>query len=105
MGSDDKLIGQLKAAAERSGEKVWHLPCDDDYLEQMKSKVADLKNTGSRWGGASTAAAFLKEFTTGISWAHIDMAGMDMFAGDKKLTGHGSAGYGVRLLAEYIVKQ
>ena len=105
MGSDDKLIGQLKAAAKKSGEKVWHLPCDDDYLEQMKSKVADLKNSGSRWGGASTAAAFLKEFTSDTSWAHIDMAGMDMFAGNKKLTGPGSGGYGVRLLAEYIISQ
>lgn len=105
MGSDDKLIAQLKQASEATGEKIWHLPCDDDFLEQMKSKVADLKNTGSRWGGASTAAAFLREFTAGTSWAHIDMAGMDMFAGNRKLTGPGSAGFGVRLLTEWAMRQ
>jgi leucyl aminopeptidase len=106
MGSDDKLIGQLKAAGEKSGEKVWHLPCDDNYLEEMKSKIADLKNIGSRWGGASTAAAFLKEFAADTNWAHIDMAGMmDGNEASKKLTGPGSIGYGVRLLTEFVVGQ
>jgi leucyl aminopeptidase len=106
MGNDDKLIEQLKTAAEKSGEKVWHLPCDEYYLEEMKSKIADLKNLGSRWGGASTVAAFLKEFADGISWAHIDMAGM-MEGNEisKKLTGPGSIGYGVRLLTEFVNSQ
>lgn len=103
MGNDDGLIEQIKDAAADSGEKVWHLPCTDDYLDEMKSGIADLSNTGkSRWGGAITAAAFLKAFAGDTKWAHIDMAGMDMFAG-KNLGAEGSPGYGVRLLTAFAM--
>ncbi|HEG42706.1 MAG TPA: leucyl aminopeptidase [Phycisphaerales bacterium] len=103
MGSDDRLIKKLQKASAQSGEAVWHLPCGDEYTKEMKSKIADLKNTGSRWGGASTAASFLKEFTGDTKWAHIDMAGVDMFDAAEKFGSVGSTGFGVRLLTMYIL--
>jgi len=104
MGNDDKLIEQIKAAARDSGEKVWHLPSDDEYLEEVKSKIADLKNTGSRWGGACTAAAFLGQFVGRSKWAHIDMAPVDIFENETKSAAKGSSGYGVRLLTSYLMQ-
>ena len=103
MGSDDELIKDIKQASERCGEKVWHLPCTDEYLEEMKSKIADLKNAGTRWGGASTAAAFLGAFAGKTKWAHIDMAGVEIFAEGKKIGSGGSPGFGVRLLTTYVM--
>ena len=104
MGNDTALIKQLQAASEASGEKVWHLPSGKEYLEEMKSKIADLKNIGSKWGGACTAAAFLGRFVGDAKWAHIDMAPMEaMFEGDKKPCAVGSTGFGVRLLTTYLM--
>ena len=103
MSNNDQLVEQLKAAADKSGEKLWHLPCTDEYTEDMKSKIADLCNIGkSRWAGAITAGAFLKEFAGDTRWAHIDMAGMDMLSGGDVKT-EGSAGYGVRLLTAFAM--
>jgi len=103
MGNDDDLIEQLKTAAKSSGEKVWHLPCTDEYSDDIKSGIADICNIGkARWGGAITAGAFLKAFVGDTRWAHIDMAGMDMFA-DKKHGSEGAPGYGVRLLTEFAI--
>jgi leucyl aminopeptidase len=103
MGNNDELIEQLKKAAEASGEAVWHMPSGEEYLDEMKSKVADLKNIGSRWGGACNGAAFLGQFVNDIPWAHIDMAGVDLFDSPKSYTSVGSSGYGVRLLIYYLL--
>jgi len=103
MGNDAALINQLRAASSASGEKVWPMPSGDEYLEEMKSKIADLKNTGSKWGGACTGAAFLGQFVGDVKWAHVDMAGVDIFEGDKKPGGVGSTGFGVRLLTTYLI--
>ena len=103
MSHNDKLVEQVKAAAESSGEKVWHLPCGEEYLELMKSKIADLKNIGGKWAGACTAAAFLGEFTSDVDWAHIDMAGTGMVDGEKKFGCPGSIGFGVRLLTTFVM--
>jgi len=103
MGNDEGLIKQLEAAAKDSGEKVWHLPSGGEYLEEMKSKIADLKNIGSRWGGASTAASFLSEFIGDAKWAHVDMASVDIFSGGKDAGKVGSTGFGVRLLTSFVV--
>jgi leucyl aminopeptidase len=100
MGNDDGLIERLKKASAQTGERVWHLPCDDEFVEAMKSKVADLKNTGGKWGGACTAAAFLSQFAEGVKWAHIDMAGVGVWGGDEK-DAAGSIGFGVRLLTAF----
>jgi len=102
MGNDDGLVEQLKQAAEDSGENVWHLPSGDEYAEDMKSKIADLKNTGPRWGGASTAAAFLRQFVGDATWAHLDIAGMDCFQKPSPMAAPGSSGFGVRLLTTYL---
>ena len=102
MSPDDELIKQIQTASDQTGDKVWRLPCGDDYTKELKCDVADLKNIGGRWGGASTAASFLQEFAGDKKWAHIDMAGTGMFAG-KKLGGPGSPGYGVKLLAAIAV--
>ncbi len=102
MGNDDKLMKQLQKAGEASGEKLWPMPSGDEYAEEMKSKIADLKNTGSKWGGACTAAAFLGQFATDVKWAHIDMDG-DMFGSGETFERTGSRGFGVRLLTTYLM--
>jgi len=103
MGNDDKLIKQLQGAAEESGEKVWLMPSGDEYAEEMKSKIADLKNTGSKWGGACTGAAFLRQFVGGKKWAHLDIAGVDVLDKTTEYTVEGSSGYGVRLLTTFLI--
>ncbi|NIA17513.1 MAG: aminopeptidase, partial [Planctomycetes bacterium] len=103
MGNDDKLIKELQKASAQSGEAIWHMPSGDEYAEEMKSQIADLKNIGSRWGGACTAAAFLGEFAGDKKWAHIDIAGMDLFETAKSFTITGSSGFGVRLLTSYVM--
>ena len=104
MGNDDKLIAQLKTAADLSGENVWHLPSGEEYANEMKSKIADLKNTGSRWGGACTAAAFLHQFAGGARWAHLDIAGMDVLTNPGDPIGSVSTGFGVRLLSLFLYR-
>ena len=103
MGNDDKLIEQLQKAAESSGEKVWPMPSGDEYAKEMKSKIADLKNIGSKWGGACTAAAYLGQFIDKAKWIHLDIAGMDMFEHNTAYSAEGSTGYGVRLLTTFLV--
>ena len=63
------------AAASRAGEKMWHMPLDDEYRDQLKTVYADIQNIGGRWGGACTAAMFLKEFAGDTPWVHVDIAG------------------------------
>jgi leucyl aminopeptidase len=103
MGNDDGLIKALQEAAKASGEKIWHLPSGEEYFDEMKSKIADLKNTGSRWGGASSAAAFLGSFAGDAKWAHLDIAGVDMYESATRFTAVGGSGFGVRLLAAYLM--
>jgi leucyl aminopeptidase len=76
FSNDDALAGELSAAAQAAGERVWRLPLYDEYRRELDSEVADLKNTGGRWGGSILAALFLREFVgNGIPWAHLDIAG------------------------------
>jgi leucyl aminopeptidase len=102
FSNDESLLEDLKRAADLSGEKVWHLPSDDAYADDMKSKIADLKNCGPRWGGASTAAAFLRQFAGEARWAHLDIAGMDCTNTPGDANGNVSTGFGVRLLTTYL---
>jgi leucyl aminopeptidase len=103
MGNDEKLIKQLQRAAKNSGEKVWHMPSGEEYAKEMKSKIADLKNIGSKWGGACTAAAFLRQFIGERKWAHLDIAGVELFEKATEFSAEGSSGFGVRLLTSYIM--
>ncbi len=102
MGTSEKLIKKIQAAAESTGEKVWHLPLYEDYGEQLKSDVADMKNAGGRPAGAITAGYFLKEFAGDIPWAHIDIAGTAWAAKPLPYTPKGATGVGVRLLVELL---
>lgn len=72
---DDKLAKQFESAASEAGEAFWRMPLLDDLKDQLKSDIADLKHTGERWGGAITAALFLREFVGDIPWIHCDVAG------------------------------
>ncbi len=103
MSNDDDLVRQLEKAARDSGESVWHLPTGDEYTEEIKSKIADLKNIGSRWGGACTAAAFLQQFVGAAKWAHLDIAGMDISPKPTEYAALGGTGFGVRLLTTYLM--
>ena len=100
MSNDERLIEQLKSASVKTGERVWHLPCDDEFVKEMKSKIADLKNVGGKWGGACTAAAFLSQFVKKAKWAHVDMAGVGVW-GAGEGDAPGSIGFGVRLLTAF----
>ena len=102
LGNDEGLQEALVQAGKATGERVWRLPSGAEYLEQMKSKVADLKNVGGRWGGTCTAAAFLGAFVGETTWAHIDIAGVADTTTEKSYRGVGATGFGVRLVLEYL---
>jgi leucyl aminopeptidase len=104
MGSDEAMIGEMRRAAQESGEKIWPLPCGEEYAEEMKSKIADLKNTGGKWGGACTAAAFLRQFVGGRPWVHLDIAGVDVCPSGGEGGAQGASGFGVRLLTTFLMK-
>jgi len=100
MGSHDGWLDQVEAAAGRSGEPVWRLPLPQEYREQLDSPIADLKNVGSRYGGALTAGLFLKEFTGDVPWAHLDIAGPAFSEEALDLGPKGGTGFAVRTLLE-----
>jgi leucyl aminopeptidase len=103
MGNDDGLIKELQKASQICGEKVWPMPSGEEYAKEMKSKIADLKNIGSRWGGACTAAAFLGQFAGETKWAHLDIAGVWNFDKATEFTSEGASAFGVRLLTTYVL--
>ena len=103
MGNDEGLIKELQKASEVCGEKVWPMPSGEEYAKEMKSKIADLKNIGSRWGGACTAAAFLGQFAGETKWAHLDIAGVWNFDKATEFTSEGASAFGVRLLTTYVL--
>jgi leucyl aminopeptidase len=100
--NDDALKERIEEASRRSGERVWPMPLFPRYTEMMKSAYADLKNAGGRYGGACTAAAFLKEFVGSVPWAHLDIAGTAWTDKDQEWNRVGATGYGVRLLWEFL---
>lgn len=102
MGNDRALLERIKQAAERTNEYVCELPLYDEYLEQIKSDVADVKNTGGRPAGAITAALFLKHFIGDYPWAHLDIAGTGMAPKEGAYTPKGATGVGVRLFVEML---
>jgi leucyl aminopeptidase len=102
MGSDERLIAELRAAGERSGERAWPLPLWPEYRELLKSEVADLKNSGGRAAGAISAAMFLRRFVGGAAWAHVDIAGTAWAEKAGPYQPVGPTGVGVRLLTEWV---
>jgi len=98
MTNSDALYARVQRAAAAVGEKVWQLPMYDEYKEQIKSDVADMKNTGGRGAGSITAAFFLKEFVDDTPWVHLDMAGVDFYEKEKGVIVKGASGIPVRTL-------
>jgi leucyl aminopeptidase len=102
FANDDAMYERFQHALEKAGEKFWRLPLGDEYLEAMRSNIADLVNSGGRWGGASTAAAFLKEFAEDTPWLHLDIAGTAWTEENKPWIAKGPSGIAVRSLVELV---
>ncbi|NTU83025.1 MAG: leucyl aminopeptidase [Chloroflexales bacterium] len=103
MGTSQELADRLGRAGEATGERVWQLPLWDEYREMMKSEIADLKNTGGRYGGAISAAGFLAAFVGDYPWCHLDIAGTAWVERPlKAYQSRGATGVGVRLLVELL---
>jgi leucyl aminopeptidase len=105
MSNDQGLTQRLLDAAGRAGERMWQLPLYEEFLEDMRSQVADLRNSGGRYGGAEKGAIFLREFVDGKPWAHLDIAPTAFLEKDEGTTPHlpkGGTGYGVRTLLTYL---
>ena len=101
MGNDEAWIDQVRGAADRAGERLWHLPLPDDYRRNLDSDVADIRNVTAGGGaGTLTAGLFLKEFVGDVPWAHLDIAGTARSSSDDIETPKGGTGYGVRTLVE-----
>lgn len=100
---DEKLKNDLLKGADSAGEKIWPLPLEESYKELLKSEVADLKNVaGKKYGGAITAALFLREFVGRTVWAHLDIAGPAWQEKGTDLIPKGGSGFGVRTILEYL---
>jgi len=102
MGNDEDLVAELQTAGEKTGEKAWPLPLFEEYTEQIKGDIADIKNSGGRKGGALTAGAFLKEFAD-YPWAHLDVAGTAYGKKANAYTTKGATGAPARLLVEFLL--
>ena len=94
--NNEPFLGKLMSAAKSEGERMWHMPLDDDYKDYLKSAFADLPNIGGRYGGAVTAAMFLKEFTEDKPWVHLDIAGTAWLDEAKPFLSKGPSGVAVR---------
>jgi leucyl aminopeptidase len=104
LGTDQELIDEIIAAGSEAGEKFWQLPLDKEYSKQIKSDIADIKNVGGRKAGTITAAAFLKEFADGVSWAHLDIAGTAWGDDAKPYRSKGPTGIAVRTLIRIVAR-
>jgi len=103
FGNNQETITKVIKAGEESGEKIWQLPMFDEYKEQNKSDVADIKNSGGRWGGAITAAQFLAEFSQDTPWTHLDIAGTSFSSKERAYTLKGATGVAVRTLVNFAL--
>lgn len=99
---DDEIVSKMIDCAEKCGEKIWRLPLYEEYREQLKSEVADIKNLGEKEGGAITGALFLKEFVGKTKWAHLDIAGTAWTDKELPYCPKGATGSTVRTLIEYL---
>jgi leucyl aminopeptidase len=101
FANDDKMFDRFNRALEKAGEKMWRLPLDEEYKESIRSNIADIVNSGGRWGGAITAAMFLKEFSEDTPWLHLDIAGTAWMEDNKPWIAKGPSGIAVRSLIEF----
>ena len=98
FANDDGMRDRVLAAAKAEGDRMWAMPLEDDYKDYLKSAFADLANVGGRWGGAVTAAMFLKEFAGDTPWVHLDIAGTAWIDEVKPFLAKGPSGVPVRTL-------
>jgi leucyl aminopeptidase len=101
FANDDAMYERFNKALAKAGEKMWRMPLDDEYKEQICSNIADIMNTGGRYGGAITAAMFLKEFAEDTPWLHLDIAGTAWMEDQKPWIAKGPSGIAVRSLVEF----
>jgi len=102
FSNDDASYVKFHAGLSTSGEKFWRLPLGEEYAEQIKSDIGDIKNTGGRWGGAITAAEFLKVFVEETPWIHLDIAGVAWVEDSKPYIAKGPSGAAVRSILEWV---
>jgi leucyl aminopeptidase len=101
FANNDDFYKSFNKSLQKSGEKMWRLPVDEEYKELIKSGIADIVNSAGRWGGAVTAAMFLKEFVSDTPWIHLDIAGVAWIEDAKPWIAKGPSGVPVRSLAEF----
>ncbi len=104
MGNNQKLIESLLDVSKQTGEKMWQLPLFDEYKKQIKSDIADMKNSGGRNASPITAGIFLQSFVDKAKWLHIDIAGKEIAEKKNFYTPLGGTGFGVRTLSEFLQK-
>jgi leucyl aminopeptidase len=103
FSNNNELANWLIDAGNATGEKLWRLPLGPKYDKMIDSKVADIKNTGGKWGGSISAAQFLQRFVKeGTPWAHLDIAGTAMSSVDSEINRSWGSGFGVRLLDQLV---
>ncbi len=105
FGNDDALKRRVEEAGEAAGERVWEMPLWQEYYEQLKSDVADMRNIGGRPAGMITAAMFLKQFVGDSPWVHLDIASTDWGDSERPYTAKGPTGIGTRLLVQYLLNE
>jgi leucyl aminopeptidase len=103
LGSNEVLKRQVRAAGEKTGERVWELPLWEGYFDQIKSDIADMKNTGGRDGGVITAACLLSKFVQDVPWVHLDIAATAWTEKERPYTPKGATGCGCRLLTQFLL--
>ncbi len=102
FSNDDETYAKFDTALATSGEKFWRLPLGEEYAEMIKSDIGDIKNTGGRWGGAITAAEFLRVFAEETPWIHLDIAGMAWVEDSRPYIAKGPSGIAVRSILEWV---
>jgi len=102
LGTDQRAMRALEDSGRRVYERVWELPLFEEYEALIRSDVADVKNTGGRWGGAIAAAMFVKRFAGDTPWVHLDIAGTAILEEGSDYTVKGGSGVGVRLLVDFL---
>jgi leucyl aminopeptidase len=103
FGTDQSLKEQVRKSGQKAGERVWEMPLWEEYFEQLKSDVADMRNIGGRGGGMITAALFLSKFVGDCPWVHLDIASTDWSERERAYIPKGPTGIGTRLLLQYLI--
>ncbi|MFC2057165.1 leucyl aminopeptidase, partial [Chloroflexota bacterium] len=103
FGNNQELVDKVIAAGAEVGERIWQLPMYEEYKEQNKSEVADIKNVGGKLAGAITAAQFLAEFVGDTPWVHLDIAGTSMSEKEQNYLVKGATGVPVRTLVKLVL--